>query len=401
MATDCSAHNIALSTASPAGDSGDAQVEVIHDIDPGDSLFVEWQRLAGDTVFHSPRWLLPWWNHYQRPGDRLNVITVRDADGWLIGLAPFYLRTSWRSGRQLHFLGSGEVCSDYLTLLTKRGEESLVVRALAQHLCDQSNEIDRIFLEGVAAEDDVMRQFSEQMAQHQFAAHRLPALESYCLELPAAWENWISQLSKSRRNRVRQLWRKQFDTNLATVHVADESNLKQAFSILVELHQKRRNQMRQPGCFASQQFHDFLWEAAQQLQESNQLRLQWIELEGRPVAVEMDFEQQNALLHYCSGIEIDCEHARPGWLGITAAIRHAIESGKTHFDFLRGDEGYKSHWRGKPVAMVNLDFVAPTFRGRSHAQLREGIAQLKQCAKRVLGKASKSEQTGADSSDGD
>ena len=157
--------------------------------------------------------------------------------------------------------------------------------------------------------------------------------------------------------------------------------------------------MGQRGCFASQRFHRFLHEAAREHLASGQLRLQWVELEGRPIAVELDLEERDTVLHYCSGIEIDCDYARPGWLGITAAIRNAIDSGKTTFDFLRGDEGYKSHWRGQPVPLMNLEFISPRFRARVRSQLRGSFRQAKQQVKRILRRPAKSEQTERHSSD--
>ena len=41
---------------------------------------------------------------------------------------------------------------------------------------------------------------------------------------------------------------------------------------------------------------------------------------------------------------------RPGELANMAAVRNAIEHGQRAYDFLRGDEEYKSRWRAEPSA---------------------------------------------------
>lgn len=399
MATDCPSSDPIQLLASPAREAQSLNVEIVTDVDLTSSLFMEWERLAGQQLFLAPRWLLTWWKHYRPSGSQLQIVTIRDDNGWLIGLAPCFRRSSWWGGDEIQMLGSGEVCSDYLSVLTKPGEQDHVVRAIAEFVSREFAAVDRFFLEGLDASDKVMHDLAEAMRHRQYEVKQLPQLDSYRLSLPATWEEWVSQLSRSRRHRVRQLWRNQFETGKATIHIADRATLDHGFSILVDLHQKRRNLMGQPGCFASKHFHSFLQEAASEHLESGQLRLQWIELEGRPIAVEMDLEEGDTLMHYCSGIAIDCEYARPGWLGITAAIRHAIESGKATFDFLRGDEGYKSHWRGQPVPLMNLEFIPPRFSAKVRSQVRGSVRLAKQQAKRILRRSAKSEQTEGNSSD--
>ncbi len=53
------------------------------------------------------------------------------------------------------------------------------------------------------------------------------------------------------------------------------------------------------------------------------------------------------------------------------AIRWAIESGHQTFDFLRGDEPYKAHWRAQPVELYTVRVVAE----RAVAQFREAAFQ--------------------------
>ncbi|MBI1248601.1 GNAT family N-acetyltransferase [bacterium] len=396
MAIDCPSSD-ALSSSSIK--SPEYVTVTVSQLDANDSLFVEWERLAGSRLFLAPGWLMTWWKHYREPGDQLHLITVRDTDGWLIGLAPWFKRQTWWGGNEIRFLGTGEVCSDYLSILAKPGEDETVVNAVSHLLVQGVSHIDRIFLEGIESTDQVMQQFATTMSYLRYDVRHQFAMEGYRLPLPGDWDDWLAQLSKSRRHRVRQLWRNQFDTGRAVLHMADGSTLPQAFQTLVDLHQQRRNQMGQPGCFASQRFHDFLLEAAHIHLKSGQLRLQWVEMDGEPIAAEFDLEAGTDLLHYCSGISVTTSFNRPGWLGITAAIRHAIESGKTNFDFLRGDEEYKSHWRGQPVSMFDLELIPPRFTAQARNHFRSVVKLAKRQAKRFLVGPEKPAQPATDSSD--
>ena len=66
------------------------QVEQLGDEADLEALRDEWNRLAGNVPFRRFEWLTTWWRHYRQPDWKLFVITVREADGELIGLAPWY-----------------------------------------------------------------------------------------------------------------------------------------------------------------------------------------------------------------------------------------------------------------------------------------------------------------------
>ena len=94
----------------------------------------EWE----DLYHHSPRatpfqswaWLYSWWEFYGE-GYELRLITVRNDEGLLIGLAPLMLQRKL-GFRKLLFVGTGP--TDYLDVLAREGWESRVSEALARTL---------------------------------------------------------------------------------------------------------------------------------------------------------------------------------------------------------------------------------------------------------------------------
>ena len=98
-----------------------------------------WDRLARGVPFRSWAWLSSWWRHYgpQSPDDpstRLMVLGVLDASGRLAGIAPWYLKRSAAKGWVLRWLGSGEVCSDYASILCMPEDADRVTEAIAAYL---------------------------------------------------------------------------------------------------------------------------------------------------------------------------------------------------------------------------------------------------------------------------
>jgi CelD/BcsL family acetyltransferase involved in cellulose biosynthesis len=140
--------------------------------------------------------------------------------------------------------------------------------------------------------------------------------------------------------------------------VADAAQLEQGWAILVDLHQRRRQSLGEPGCFASPQFAAFHRDVAAAFLRDRRLRLHWLEWDGRPIAAEYHLAGDDAVYAYQAGIDPDALEMEPGRLISVAVIRQAIADGHRAIDFLRGDEPYKAHWRAEPRASMEFRVAA-------------------------------------------
>ena len=61
----------------------------------------------------------------------------------------------------------------------------------------------------------------------------------------------------------------------------------------------------------------------------------------RPAAAAFGFEDDGAYYLYNSGYDPDLGAASPGVVLVEQLVRYAAGSGRTTFDFLKGDEAYK------------------------------------------------------------
>lgn len=343
----------------------------------------EWNQLASDNPFHRWEWLEAWWQNFGNTNDELFILCVRDSDDRLIGLAPWYIENSAVEGRVVRFLGSGRVCSDYLTILGNAEESRQVAERIADWMVDEAGDAwDAIDFDGIAADDVAIDAFLGRLASHNLTMSKSDGLNCWRIALPDSWDAYLKCLSKSRRERVRQLHRRQFDTGRAVIHRAETAaDLTRGFDVLVELHQLRRNSLGEPGCFADPAFESFLREVADRFLELGRLRLQWVELEERPIAVQIDLAGGDTVYHYQSGIDPAMEKERPGWLGTSAALKWALDEGYAHFDFLRGDETYKSHWRGEPVATFDARVAGHSLSSRLRHEMWSIQRKLKKWVK--------------------
>jgi CelD/BcsL family acetyltransferase involved in cellulose biosynthesis len=330
-----------------------------------------WNRLAADIPFRRHEWLESWWRHYRTPHCELFVLQVADATGLLVGVAPWYLEKSKSRGRIVRFLGSGEVASDYVGVLAADGHEAAVPARLAEWLSiEGAGRWDLIDLDGIASDDIVTLGLAAEMKVRGHALHRRERFRTWRASLPRDWNEYLMGLSKSRRERARQLWRRNFETGRAVLHVVKEvDDVARGIDVLRTLHQSRRESLGEAGCFASSRFGGFHLEVARKFLELGRLRLQWLELDGRAVAAEYSLEGGDTVYYYQSGFDAELADARPGWLALVASLRLAIEQGFRSFDFLRGDEPYKASLGAEPRPLIELRVVGrnPTARLRNVA----------------------------------
>ena len=337
-----------------------------------EELRPDWDRLAPKNPMLTVEWLSTWWRYYGRceTGAKLCVIGVFDEQDELVGLAPWYQTNCRFRGTTIRFLGSGDVCSDYLTILTRPGREAQVSQTLADWLGFGPLDWNLLDLSDVDATDSGMRHFVGAMAERNAVTHVRTTHNCWRLDLPATWEDYLAQLSKSHRKRCRRFQKTILDSNQAQLRiVTDDESFDRAFAVLVDLHNRRWRHAGLPGKFEKPQFRRFHQEAARLLLKVGKLRMGWLELNGVPVAAEYHMSADSIVYAYQSGMNPDHLADQPGTLSVLATLRQSHQDGCRSMDFMRGDEPYKAHWRAQPRPCVHIRVAPPTH----SARLRHGV----------------------------
>lgn len=349
-------------------------------------LIPAWESLAVGVPFREPTWLFTWWRHYGAPSDRrgnTELFTLAVEDGIrLIGLAPWYVERSQQGGRIVRALGSGDVCTDYSTILCEEGREAEAAAALAEFLYrDTRHRWDRIELEAAGLDDAMLTSFFAELGRREVTIDRRPGPNCWRVALPKNWESFLRMLSKSHRKQLRRLKARAIDAGRTHWHTTVyEAEFDRDWDILVDLHQRRRKSLGDPGCFTDPRFAGFHRDVARQLLVRGQLRLHVLELDGIPVAAEYHIAGRDVVFAYQSGIDPEALEHEPGRLAAIDVIRHALRDGFHAYDLMRGDESYKAHWRAKSSATQQVTIVAPRLLSRWRYRLVAALRTLRDAA---------------------
>lgn len=349
------------------------------------ALAADWDRLAGDRFFCRHGWLSAWWKFYGR-GNQL-LILVAESNGRIVGIAPFYRTNRAATGKCICFLGSNDVCSDYLKIMIDESlkDESAggglsiielrraVVEAFTGKLIEVNRQSttrwDMLELSGALRDEPANDALFDSMQAAGCGVHHQTIECSWQLPLPATWDELNAKHGGSFRRTLKKIDRDLLDTGtVKRFEATDSETLSRGFDILVDLHQRRRESLGERGCFSDPRFTGFLKTIATDSLQRGELSLLWSEYESEPMSATICFRHSGVVSMYQSGVNPDLMQYRPGHLQNLIAIRDGISHHMKTYDFLRGDEPYKRLWRATPVELVSTRIIAGRFLPRLRHQ---------------------------------
>lgn len=362
------------------------KVDIVSDQLRFAALREDWQELqknsVSDCLFLTWEWLYTWWKHLAEDL-RLHILTLRENEQ-LIAIAPFARRSSrWQRllpFPALEFLGTGSVGSDYLDVLLRRGHEKQALLALAEYLTHA-----RLMYELSSMEKNIAQgcKLAQEMNWRGWKSTQITTDICPYIDLTGHdWQSYLATLSAAHRYNLRRRsknmqkrWETRFDL------ARDEQQRAEALQILIALHGKRWRERGSPGAFHSRAlvaFHEELTQLALQL---GWLRLYILRLDGEPAAALYGFLYQKIFYFYQSGLNLDFLPHSVGLVTMGLVIENAIAEGAKSYDFLRGDESYKSLWSRTSRELIRTTLYPPGLRGAFYKQTMDLRSNIKRMSK--------------------
>jgi CelD/BcsL family acetyltransferase involved in cellulose biosynthesis len=312
-------------------------VRFLDDVGELRSLVTEWndlyERCRDVTPFRRPEWLLPWIEIFC-PRDWF-AITIRDGSR-LIGLALLLVYRHEGKGI-LAFAGGG--VSDYLGLLCEPGREAEVVEAMIESVVTE-RDWDVLELTDVAAESALLKLslFQGHIREHDSVS---------VLPLPEAKEQLLGIFSKRQRANLRNAASRMQRAGGGRIESATSETLAEYLDDLFRLHTTRWAQSGQPGVLADQNTRAFHERCAAALLAKGISKIHRLKLGAQTIAVLYSMWERGTVFCYMQGFDPAYAKLSPGTQLMFAVMEEAQKQGIRRFDFLRGQETYKEHWRAR------------------------------------------------------
>jgi CelD/BcsL family acetyltransferase involved in cellulose biosynthesis len=331
-------------------------IEAISSIEGMAAIAKPWNDLLAlsksGTTFLTWGWLYPWAECFIRPDSELFVLAVYNGNE-LIGIAPWCIRKAKYGGfpvRRIEFLGAPEAGSDYLDVFTKKGKEKEAARSVYQYLFGEaSSRWDCLGFLEVPSESLFLLHFMEQMKGD--GKYIEVQAGSFCpsLTLPKSQEDFLAQLSASRRKRYSRDLRILEREGEVRHHSFKLNQADQALKDFRELYQKRWSH--------SDPLFLFLEKVFLHGQGEDKVCIDFLNVNGRNIAGLLHLRYGERLFLYLMAADHSFnKEISVGNILVGLSIQKAIAEGFTEYNFLKGNEEYKFYWTDEGDRSLDLFF---------------------------------------------
>ena len=297
------------------------------------------QRQPEPLPFLHPTWQRVWLEEFQDEQELL-LFALRDGET-LVGVAPLL-----RQDGRLSFVGHHSIC-DYMDFVVAPDSCGEAFPALLEALLGEPwSELE---LRGLREESPTLAGFCAAAQAAGLAVEREDEAVSPRVELPASWDEYLASLAKKERHELRRKLRRlqaagELELRVYTTAEDVQAHLPVLLRFMVESRQDKAN-------FMSEQMGRFFHRMTRALSDEGLIRLYELELDAKPVASVLCFDQGSQLYLYNSGYDPEYASLAVGLASKALCLRDAIESGGRCVDFLRGHEPYKYDLGGKDRAV--------------------------------------------------
>ncbi len=327
------------------------KLEILRTITEFEKMADEWNHLlensANNVPFLRHEYLTTWWGSLgggEWQGGELYLVTARNDADELIGIAPLFLTKNLEGKTALMLVGSIEI-SDYLDLIVLEGELPAFIDALLEHLTGPD-----------APPWDVLDWYniledSPTLPTLETGAHKLGL--NYSLEqlqpapriaLAGDWDEYLMGIQGKQRREIRRKVRRAegFYTPVSWYIVDDEAVLDDEIDAFLELmaHDPEKE------AFLTEVMRSQMRASVHTAFREGWLQLAVITVGDERAAAYLNFDYDNQVWVYNSGINFKFQELSPGWVLLAYLIQWAIDHGREHFDMMRGDEVYKYRFGG-------------------------------------------------------
>jgi CelD/BcsL family acetyltransferase involved in cellulose biosynthesis len=290
----------------------------------------EWDELAtraGASPFQRPGWFEAWWRSFGR--GRLRIVTLR-RDGRLAGVAPLVQRWGTTLAAANVHSPEFEFLAEDPTAERELAEQVFAHRPLHTSFC--------YLPEGTSTTNELYRA----ARGHRRRLFTVVMQRSPYLELDGDWERFERGLSTKF---VKDLHRRRRALELAgqvSVEVGGGlESLDEVFRVEASGWKGRRG----TAILSKAKTYRFYEEVAAWAARRGYLRLAFLRLDGRPVAVQYALEDCGRWYFLKGGVDPAAKRYAPGKLLVHELLRRAFDRGLSSFEFLGDAEPWKLDWQ--------------------------------------------------------
>lgn len=327
------------------------QLKIITSHEEFNTIAANWNQLLATSATNVPflhqEYLSAWWQMLgggEWQHGELYIVAAQNEDGQLLAAAPLFLTKYATGERALMFLGSFEI-SDYLDFIAPADQLAPFLEALLTHLTGPDAPAwDILDFYNLLEDSKTLTALKTIAEKHDLNYTQEQLQPAPRIKLANDWEDYLAELEGKQRREIRRKM-KRAATHFEPVTwyiVEDETSLDAEIDALFML----MNTAADKDTFLTQVMSAQMRSVIHAAFQAGWLQLAFIEVGGEKAAAYLNFDYDNQIWVYNSGINLKYRELSPGWVLLGHLIQWAIDNGRTTFDMMRGDEIYKYRFGG-------------------------------------------------------
>ena len=311
----------------------------------------EWNLLLAKSVNDVPflrfEYLEDWWQTRgggEWPSEaELAILAAHDGKE-LVGIAPFFL-TEHEGAKKLMLLGCIEI-SDFLDLIVSTSREREFIEGLLKFISDQliPQGVRSLDLYNLLEDSPTVSLLAEAGKTSGFEVSKVVLQQAPFITLPGDWEVYLESIDKKQRHEIRRKMRRaaEADAEIKVYYTTEQAKVAQDTQAFIDL----MAQDPEKAAFLSPAMREQFKISIQRAFENGWLQLAFLTVDGENAAAYLNFDYQNRVWVYNSGLDRRFMEYSPGWVLLGHLLMWANENKRSAFDFLRGNEDYKYKFGG-------------------------------------------------------
>lgn len=310
---------------------------ILSDVAAASAIIEEWDDVAAAArrPLSSARWLLSWWRHAAPPSARLRVVTVRDDDGRLVGLAPCFLVRDRTGLIRCRFLGAGTSLRG--DIVARPGLEEEVTQHVAAALAADRPRLAFIELEGV--DPASIRRLAAAWPGRGASMVDRDAVPAPYTDCSDPYDRWFAARSSNVRSQIRRK-RRVFDDAGAVFRFSGTEDVVRDVKAFIRLHHARWSGRGGSGVLTPD-VEAMLLESGSEMVASGCLLVWCLDVEGEPVSVELFLSAGGTISYWLGGFDEAWGKHGPAIVALFALVERVGGRGSCRLDLGGGDQDYK------------------------------------------------------------
>ncbi len=309
------------------------------------------------SVFLTWEWITTWLDHYGKHYKPL-VLFIQDESRIvsIIPLAQRYtrLKNGFLKARVISFCGSMEIYPDQLDIICENDKADIYIKMVLDYFTNNYTSWDIIHLALLSGEGNLSKWLQSNYKRSDL--HLLNKSRAPFIKLENSIDIILNGFNSKKKYNLKREMKILCEKKGATFKaIKTQSEMERGIEDLFRLHTERTKEKRIRSTFDEESILNFHRDIAKIFLDLGWLSLYLLICNNNVISASYGFIFEKKYYYYQTGLSPEWQQFSPGKMLIFKILENIHDENINEFDFLSGDEVYKTYWTKYSRLLLTLN----------------------------------------------